>query len=213
MRHSTACPGEERRHDDHFHEEKCPDHRAHVRTESKKEHAMCGDYFLVRRGATALRNSVVLDVGLSYVALGVLAVLLATPPGAPMGYRDLCGRGLGERTVTVVRATSRPARPRRSQALRRWQQPPGGAWSPHTGPSGDAPLPPIHLPHPPSRSRTFPQPSTVQCLTTTRCWASKRRSPEVCSSSCVGAQEPQIQRQSGEDRLHHGRRRDAREGP
>jgi hypothetical protein len=55
--------------------------------------------FVVRRGTTALPNRTVYDGRLSYAALGVLAVLLARPDGAPAGYRDLEGRGLGQQAM------------------------------------------------------------------------------------------------------------------
>lgn len=60
---------------------------------------MSGDYFVVRKGATALRNEVVYDENLSYAALGLLARALASPPGAKLGYRAFVGRGLGEKAV------------------------------------------------------------------------------------------------------------------
>lgn len=60
---------------------------------------MSSEYFLVKRGSTALANRVVLDKTLSFTALGVLATLLALPPEAPKGYRALLGRGLGEKAV------------------------------------------------------------------------------------------------------------------
>lgn len=57
---------------------------------------MSGRTFIARRGTTPLPNSTVHDRDLSYAALGLLAVLLARPDGAPSGYRDLMGRGLGK---------------------------------------------------------------------------------------------------------------------
>lgn len=57
---------------------------------------MSGRTFVVRRGTTALPNRTVYDERLSYASLGLLAVLLARPDGAPSGYRDLQGRGLGQ---------------------------------------------------------------------------------------------------------------------
>ena len=63
---------------------------------------MSGDYFVVRKGATALRNEVVYNPNLSYAAVGVLARALAAPPGAPLGYRAFVGRGLGEKAVRAV---------------------------------------------------------------------------------------------------------------
>lgn len=63
---------------------------------------MSGEYFVVRKGATALRNEVVYDPNLSYAAVGVLARALAAPPGAALGYRAFVGRGLGEKAVRAV---------------------------------------------------------------------------------------------------------------
>lgn len=63
---------------------------------------MSGEYFVVRKGATALRNEVVYDPNLSYAAVGVLARALAAPPGAALGYRAFVGRGLGEKAVRGV---------------------------------------------------------------------------------------------------------------
>lgn len=60
---------------------------------------MASDYFVVKRGATALPNSVIHDADLSKDALVLLLIMLTLPPGTPMGYRDLMGRGHGE-TVT-----------------------------------------------------------------------------------------------------------------
>lgn len=56
---------------------------------------MAGEFFVVRRGATAVPNATVWNKKLSIQALGVLALLLSMPPGAPMGYRALLGRGMG----------------------------------------------------------------------------------------------------------------------
>jgi hypothetical protein len=52
-----------------------------------------------RRGSTIVPNATVYDTRLSYSALGLLLVLLARPDQAPHGYRDLTGRGLGEKAV------------------------------------------------------------------------------------------------------------------
>ena len=60
---------------------------------------MASDYFVVKRGATALANAVIHDPDLSKDALVLLLIMLTLPPGTPMGYRDLMGRGHGE-TVT-----------------------------------------------------------------------------------------------------------------
>lgn len=57
------------------------------------------DYFVVRRGATALPNGTVWDERVSFAALGILVRALATPPGAHLGYRAFSGRGMGERAV------------------------------------------------------------------------------------------------------------------
>ena len=67
-----------------------------------EERVMSGEYFVVRKGATALRNEVVYDPNLSYAAVGVLARALAAPPGAALGYRAFVGRGLGEKAVRGV---------------------------------------------------------------------------------------------------------------
>ena len=55
------------------------------------------EYFVVRRGATALRNEVVFDERISYAALGILARALASAPGMHLGYRAFAGRGMGWR--------------------------------------------------------------------------------------------------------------------
>ena len=60
---------------------------------------MTSEYFVVRRGSTALSNDVIHDDGLSYNTIGLLMVMLAMPAGAPMGYRNLVGRGAGEKSV------------------------------------------------------------------------------------------------------------------
>ena len=57
------------------------------------------DYFVVRRGATALPNGTVWDERVSFAALGILVRALATPPGAHLGYRAFSGRGMGEKAV------------------------------------------------------------------------------------------------------------------
>ena len=59
-----------------------------------------GEYFVVRRGATALRNEVVFDERISYAALGILARALASPEGANLGYRAFVG--LGEKAVRAA---------------------------------------------------------------------------------------------------------------
>lgn len=61
-----------------------------------------GKTFVVRRGMTAVPNRTVYDDRLSYAALGVLTVLLARPDGAPAGYRDLMGRGLGQAAMLTA---------------------------------------------------------------------------------------------------------------
>lgn len=60
------------------------------------------DYFVVRRGATALPNGTVWDERVSFAALGILARALATPPGAHLGYRAFSGRGMGEKAVRAA---------------------------------------------------------------------------------------------------------------
>ncbi len=55
-----------------------------------------GEYFAVRRGATALPNSMIFNRALSYDALALATVSLSLPPNAPVGYRDLMGRDMGE---------------------------------------------------------------------------------------------------------------------
>jgi hypothetical protein len=47
-------------------------------------------------------NATVYDDRLSYSALGLLLVLLSRPDAAPHGYRDLTGRGLGEKAVRAA---------------------------------------------------------------------------------------------------------------
>lgn len=60
------------------------------------------DYFVVRRGATALPNRTVWDERIGFAALGILARALATPPGAHLGYRAFSGRGMGEKAVRAA---------------------------------------------------------------------------------------------------------------
>lgn len=60
------------------------------------------EYFVVRRGATALRNETVWDERISFGALGILARALATRPGAHLGYRAFTGRGMGEKAVRAA---------------------------------------------------------------------------------------------------------------
>lgn len=60
------------------------------------------EYFVVRKGATALRNEVVWDSSISYGALGILARALSTAPGADLGYRAFAGRGMGEKAVRAA---------------------------------------------------------------------------------------------------------------
>lgn len=62
---------------------------------------MSKEFFLVKRGSTALPNTTVLDPELTFQALGVLTTALAIPPGKPMGYRVFVGmrRGMGEDAV------------------------------------------------------------------------------------------------------------------
>ncbi|MGB4636061.1 MAG: hypothetical protein WBH73_08820 [Arcanobacterium sp.] len=63
---------------------------------------MAGDFFAVRRGATAVPNSLVHNKELSYQALALLVVVLSMPPGARVGYRDLKGRGMGEKATRMA---------------------------------------------------------------------------------------------------------------
>ena len=60
------------------------------------------DYFVVRRGATALPNRTVWDERIGFAALGILVRALATPPGAHLGYRAFSGRGMGEKAVRAA---------------------------------------------------------------------------------------------------------------
>lgn len=60
------------------------------------------EYFVVRKGATALPNEVVWDSSISYGALGILARALSTAPGADLGYRAFAGRGMGEKAVRAA---------------------------------------------------------------------------------------------------------------
>ena len=55
-----------------------------------------GEYLAVRRGATALPNSMIFNRALTYDALALATVSLSLPPNAPVGYRDLMGRDMGE---------------------------------------------------------------------------------------------------------------------
>jgi hypothetical protein len=63
---------------------------------------MTARQFVRRRGTTVVPNSTVYDSQLSYRALGLLLVLLSRPDAAPHGYRDLVGRGLGEKAVRAA---------------------------------------------------------------------------------------------------------------
>lgn len=58
-----------------------------------------GRVVVVRRGNTVVPNATVYDERLSYAALGLLLVVLSRPDAAPMGYRALVGRGLGEKAT------------------------------------------------------------------------------------------------------------------
>ena len=51
---------------------------------------------------TYLPNATVYDARLSWPALGILVALLSRPEEAGHGYRDLGGRGLGEKAVRVA---------------------------------------------------------------------------------------------------------------
>jgi hypothetical protein len=57
------------------------------------------EFFVVRRGATALPNSLIHDSGLSYAALALLTACLSLPAGTQTGYRQLKGRGFGEQVT------------------------------------------------------------------------------------------------------------------
>lgn len=63
---------------------------------------MNGEYFVVRRGATAVRSETVHDKSLSLMALGLLMVMLSMPDGARLGYRAFLGRGHGEKAVRAA---------------------------------------------------------------------------------------------------------------
>ena len=60
---------------------------------------MKDEYFVVRRGSTVIPNATVADRSISVTALGLLTWMLFMPPGAPLGYREFLGRGLGEKAV------------------------------------------------------------------------------------------------------------------
>ena len=60
---------------------------------------MKDEYFVVKRGSTVIPNATVADRGISVTALGLLTWMLFMPPGAPLGYREFLGRGLGEKAV------------------------------------------------------------------------------------------------------------------
>ncbi|ADH93381.1 hypothetical protein [Arcanobacterium haemolyticum] len=61
-----------------------------------------GDFFVVRRGATAVPNSLVHNKELSYAALGLIVLCLSLPAGAKVGYRELAGRGLGQKATRAA---------------------------------------------------------------------------------------------------------------
>ncbi|QJC22519.1 hypothetical protein [Arcanobacterium buesumense] len=61
-----------------------------------------GDFFVVRRGATAVPNTLVHNKELSYAALGLIVLCLSLPPGAKVGYRELAGRGLGQKATRAA---------------------------------------------------------------------------------------------------------------
>lgn len=54
------------------------------------------EFFVVRKGATAVPNSLIHDKTLSYQALALALVSLSMPAGSKVGYRQLAGRGMGE---------------------------------------------------------------------------------------------------------------------
>lgn len=60
---------------------------------------MKDEYFVVKRGSTVIPNATVADQSISVAALGLLTWMLFMPPGAPLGYREFLGRGLGEKAV------------------------------------------------------------------------------------------------------------------
>lgn len=60
------------------------------------------EFYAVRRGSQSLTNAVIHDKSLSYEALGVLLVMLACPPGSRLGYRELVGRGCGQKKILSV---------------------------------------------------------------------------------------------------------------
>lgn len=62
---------------------------------------MSSGYFVVRSGATALRNDVIYSK-LSMGAIGLLMLALSRPPGADLGYRAFLGRGFGEKAVRTL---------------------------------------------------------------------------------------------------------------
>lgn len=62
---------------------------------------MSSGYFVVRSGATALRNDVIYST-LSMGAIGLLMLALSRPPGADLGYRAFLGRGFGEKAVRTL---------------------------------------------------------------------------------------------------------------
>jgi hypothetical protein len=67
-----------------------------------------GKVFVKRRGMTAIPNSTVWDERLSYMALGLLTVILASPQRkGGNGYRAYMGRGAGEMaTLRVLKELS-----------------------------------------------------------------------------------------------------------
>lgn len=80
---------------------------------------MSDKYFVVRRGAVAVQNSTLQDRRLDIPALGLLALMLATPPGAPMGYRAYERRGLGRTSLLTAIAQLEAAGHRWRFAVRR----------------------------------------------------------------------------------------------
>lgn len=57
------------------------------------------DFFVVRKGATAVPNGLVHNKKLSWASLGLIVYCLSLPTGARVGYRELQGRGLGEKAT------------------------------------------------------------------------------------------------------------------
>jgi len=63
---------------------------------------MTGRAFVRRRGTTSMPNATIYDKRLSWSAVGILLALLSRPDEAGHGYRDLAGRGMGEKAVRTA---------------------------------------------------------------------------------------------------------------